>query len=775
MNHFGATKEEWAHWDLVLGLSEDLLPAVCKPGCAIAPSSKLESYGKVPTVLDHQGRVMGMPAWTSHVTTDAEISRWSAQPEYGICVQTRTVRALDVDVTNALLANYIDAFMYSWSESRGHHFPVRRRANSPKFLVLFELEGDYAKQTLRTDCGIIEFLASGQQCLVSGVHPSGSRYVWDGGLPSVIPTLTAAEFAALRDALACTFGEENLVTGERATWSEPRRTVARGSQPAITLDALDDPVVGFLKSEGVILDTSPDGRVHVTCPWEASHTTGTDQTATTYFPAGTGNSAEPGFRCLHGHCQDKHVGHFFEAIGWTDASALEGFEALEMGITERDALAAFGAEEDLIGRDPRLPEPVSPIAMPRFERDTKSGKIKPLLNNLLLWLRWRGATSPEQIRFDVFKDRLMVCTPTVRRALTDTDYTRLQAEAEYGDCGFSPLKFDLVRRAIHKQAEEDWVDSIQEWVDTLPEWDGVHRVDTFVERYLGAAPSPYARAVSRYQWSAMMGRILDPGAQTDMVLILVSEQGTGKSSAVRAMAPSLNEYIEISLSDNEENLCRLTKGKVLIELAELRGLKTKEMETIKAFVTRREGEYAKKYVENPTMYKRRFLMIGTTNDEEILSDATGSRRWLPIRVGVQDVAAIKRDHAQLWAEAKALYRKEGICWSEAQSLASEEHTHFEMYDSVAEDIARWLRTPDLSGRPPSTREFLQVSDIMREVYHAEGVLQKRTDQMRIADALKKLHYARTTRRVNGHPMKVWVGALPTVGGNSRCGNEVVTC
>lgn len=730
----GATAAEWAHWDLTLGLTADLLPVVCQPGLPISPRSVLKTYGKVPSQLTVAGEVTGFSKWTSRTTSGADVERWMKEPRYGICLQTRAVRALDVDVDDPQLANQV-LMQIAFGCVPLATAPIRLRRNSGKFLILFRLAEeelpDLPKQTLAVNGGVIELLGTGQQCLVAGTHPSGVRYAW---IWNDIPTITRGQLTLLQLHLHATCSPASV-----EGWSEAR--AAHESEVDPSSPPVHDPVAQYLRTHELVLGTSPQGRLYLHCPWKSHHTTDSDMTQTAYFPAGTGGYAMGHFDCRHAGCSGKTDADFLDAIGYT----LDGFEPLTS--TE----LRYEDPDDLVGSDPSLP---SPIEGPAYARDQKTGKIKPLLNNFLLWLRDLPRKG-DSVRFDVFRDELTWHTAThTARPFTDADYTRLRSRAESE--GFMPLHPSMIRDAVRLVAQEACYDSAQNWLDALPAWDGVDRLSSFCATYLGAAPSAYATSVGRYLWTAMAGRIRVPGAQTDMCVILVSGQGTGKSTSVRTMAPCVDYYAEVSLSDNDADRARLTRGKTLIELAELRGLHTKDMESIKAFVTRRDDEWVPKYFEMRTTYRRRFVMIGTTNDEEMLADSTGARRWLPLRVGVQDIAALRRDHLQLWAQAKDVEAREGIAWHEAHTLAQDEHAKFMVSDAWEDVIRDWLGRPGLDGVAPKDTPFIQVADIMTECLKLDMGRTRKIEQMRIADCLKGLGYERRQHWGKGTSVKVWV-------------------
>ncbi len=199
---YGASQADWAHFDLMLGLTADLLPIVSNPNAPISPHSKVEGLGKTPTEYNRLGKVRGMAEWTKKVSTAAEIATWSRNPDYGIGLQARVVRALDVDIADAQLASEAQAFI----AARVGALPCRMRSNSAKFLLAFEMAGECRKKEIRTGPDSkIEFLAGGQQFVAVGTHPSGARYEWRDGLPEAFPVLTQAVFDSLWKALADRF------------------------------------------------------------------------------------------------------------------------------------------------------------------------------------------------------------------------------------------------------------------------------------------------------------------------------------------------------------------------------------------------------------------------------------------------------------------------------------------------------------------------------------------------------------------------------------------
>jgi predicted P-loop ATPase len=277
--------------------------------------------------------------------------------------------------------------------------------------------------------------------------------------------------------------------------------------------------------------------------------------------------------------------------------------------------------------------------------------------------------------------------------------------------------------------------------------------------YFEVEENEYTTAASNYVWSALAGRVLEPGVKADMVLILVGLQGAGKSTAVSSMVPDLQFFTEISFSEKDDNLARMMRGRLIAELGELRGLNTKDLEGIKAFITRQQESWIPKWREFATSYMRRTVFIGTTNADEFLADETGNRRFLPVRTGNVDVAAIARDCLQLWAEARDMYQLLGIQWRGVEELAKPSHAEHAISDLWEQPVRTWLETQnDLTGIAPIEQPYLRGIDILQNALSIDPKNATRREQMRIGKVLSTLGYKSKKIWLSGKVANVF---LPT--------------
>lgn len=708
---WGATPDDWTAL-MALGLTTDLLPVVSRPDATISPNSSMQSLGKTPSRYDGSGHVVGIPRWTQLLTQERAVARWSTQPDLGICIQTRRVRAIDIDIGDPARAAEVQELI-----GLVFDLPARRRSNSGKCLLVFDMPGSFNKRVIKTPDGIIEFLAGGQQFIACGTHTSGARYKWDSGLPAVIPTMDPDEFEMLWSALVAAFALPGGAAEQRA-----------GTLPSVRRLASDssDPLVPWLEAEGWVTGSGSDGRVDVRCPFEAGHSSDTGPSSTSYFPVGVGGFAQGHFRCLHASCMGRTDGDYLEATGYV--------------ASEFDVVVPLANAKG---------EPI--LGLPVFARDKKTGAPLATVGNVQLALR-RPDVCGHQLGFDEFKGALMLKSNGGGwRPLTDTDYTRLRVRLE--ERRFKPVGGEMTKDCVRLVGDEQRFDSAIDWANTLT-WDGVPRVDTFFASYFSAEDTPYTRAVARYMWSAMGGRCLEPGCKADMAPVLIGMQGVGKSSAIELLAPIPESFTEVDLQRSDDENARKGRGKLIVELAELRGLQSRDAEGIKSWVSRRVEEWTPKYLEHTTRYKRRFVLIGTSNKDEFLDDETGERRWLPLHVGVVDTTALAADRDQLWAEGLAMFRSGGVRWRDAYELAKAEHAKFKISDPWQELIAAWLACDDFTG--PRAGAPVRLEEVMVSALGFKPGQIGRRDWVRAGKVMRSLGYEKKKREKNGQAGKVWI-------------------
>ena len=416
--------------------------------------------------------------------------------------------------------------------------------------------------------------------------------------------------------------------------------------------------------------------------------------------------------------------------GWQDVASADDFEDLT-------PVVLGGEQVDL--------------PLPAFVRDGK-GRIEALLENVRPALL-RPDVCGMDIRLDAFRGELVYADvehPGKWLAFKDHHYTELRLTL--AGLGFKPVGREMIRDVVLYVAEHQTVDTAQVWLEGLV-WDGVSRVEGFYARYFGVEASPYTTAASRYIWTAMAGRVMDPGCQADMVPILTGAQGQGKTRGVRAMVPE-DTFRELSFHQDEDARARLMRGALMVELGELSGLRSREIETIKAWITRSKEDWVPKYQEYAVTLQRRCVIQGTSNPTDLLDDPTGARRWLPMACGEVDVEAIARDRDQLWAEARGMYAAGGVEWRKAQALAEGVHDDYRVTDTWEEAIERWLETPELDGTLPGAEGFT-LNQILTEALCFREHAIKRADETRAAKVLRALGFRNKVQKDGRKSVRRW--------------------
>ena len=193
-------------------------------------------------------------------------------------------------------------------------------------------------------------------------------------------------------------------------------------------------------------------------------------------------------------------------------------------------------------------------------------------------------------------------------------------------------------------------------------WDGVSRINTLFIKWLKCEDTPYIREVTRLVFAGGIHRLYNPGCKFDDVAVLIgTKQGEGKSTFARWLAIKDDFFTEVTEIEGQKGI-EAIEGAWICEIAELLVVtKTKEVESVKSYITKLVDRYRRPFDRRTTDHKRQCVFIGTTNKEQFLTDKTGNRRWYPVKVNSSGYdlhdhkEEIQADILQAWAEAKHLY------------------------------------------------------------------------------------------------------------------------
>jgi predicted P-loop ATPase len=308
--------------------------------------------------------------------------------------------------------------------------------------------------------------------------------------------------------------------------------------------------------------------------------------------------------------------------------------------------------------------------------------------------------------------------------------------------------FDIVAK---DQAYANRFHPVRTYLDSL-KWDGTPRLNRWLIDYAKAADNDYVEAVSAITLIAAVRRVRKPGCKFDELLVLESDQGFGKSSALRALCPE-DEWFSDDLPLNVEakQLIESTAGKWIIEAAELSGMRKSQSESLKSMLSRQvDGPVRMAYARLPVEIARQFILIGTTNSHTYLNDITGNRRFWPVRVQKFDLKKFLEDRDQIWAEAS--YREangESIRLKESLYVLAGKQQERRRFEDPWEQIIE--EAFDLTKK-------LRISpEQIWEVLHFQTDKRDERAQHRITQILQRLGYRRMTVKdqTSGKIVKGW--------------------
>lgn len=216
----------------------------------------------------------------------------------------------------------------------------------------------------------------------------------------------------------------------------------------------------------------------------------------------------------------------------------------------------------------------------------------------------------------------------------------------------------LVQQRVRSELAKDY-HPVAEWLDSVRgTWDGEDRVSDLARRI---STSDYCQRMVPIWLRAVVAQWLgvDERHANAVMLMLVSErQGLHKSTFFHELLPEeLESYYTDDFSmSSKGNAERKLVEFALINIDEFDKLPARKQPDLKTLMQTLRPSFIKAYKTHFNQLPRIASFVGTSNSRQLLTDRTGSRRFLILEPdGIIDVDGI--DHRQLYAQLLAEVEK----------------------------------------------------------------------------------------------------------------------
>ena len=330
------------------------------------------------------------------------------------------------------------------------------------------------------------------------------------------------------------------------------------------------------------------------------------------------------------------------------------------------------------------------------------------------------------------------------------------------------LSLKALSSAIDTILQRNKVDPFVEWLEGLDAWDGLHRLDGWLAQVFQVADDHADLLIwaSRFIFMGPVARACSPGRALPQSPLLMGPTGIGKSLVLAQVVPPehrdawFTDDFDIALAG--KNRIEKTLGAVVVEMGEMRGYTRADLSDAKSFLTRNTDKDRLAYGRTAVNIPRRFITVGTANQDYRLPWETAlQRRLVPVFLegkleGEEIMGYMAESRGQLFAEALHEVRagKSPLLEPKLLEQVFAEHEHIRMTDDAVENAVDDFLHND--GRSEFTLQELLLDAKAIDPSGPRSILPI-NEQHRWGRALRQRGYEsyRTRRGDGSPPISLW--------------------
>ncbi|WP_053991925.1 VapE domain-containing protein [Mangrovimonas sp. TPBH4] len=244
------------------------------------------------------------------------------------------------------------------------------------------------------------------------------------------------------------------------------------------------------------------------------------------------------------------------------------------------------------------------------------------------------------------------------------------------------------KAALRDLLQSDFVprfNPIMDYFKNLKTWDGSNDFITSLACTVNSTDNKVFQWAFKKWFVAMIGCAYSQNITNHCALILIGPQGLGKSSWIQGLLPiELKDYLSSGKVDpTRKDSVFLLAECMLINLEEVGTFSRSEAEAFKEIITKEVIRERRPYGVFAENYVRRASFIGSSNNQKILVDVTGNRRFL-----VFEISGFKKIDSQLldnaYSQGFYLFKKNFQYWFDQKDI-QKINKHNEQYREVLQE------------------------------------------------------------------------------------------
>ena len=306
---------------------------------------------------------------------------------------------------------------------------------------------------------------------------------------------------------------------------------------------------------------------------------------------------------------------------------------------------------------------------------------------------------------------------------------------------------DLIKLYVESEEVKPF-NPIQDYLESLPKWDGHNYVADLFSRIPGISTEQAAFLATWLRAVVAHWLQMDTLHGNEVVPTLIGGQGCGKTTFLRRLLPGhLEQYYldHLNLSNKFDKEMALTNN-LLVNLDELEAIRPSQQAALKQTLSKNKVNGRRIYGSSQDDRPRYASFVSSTNNPHPLTDVTGSRRYICVRIpqGVNINNKGDINYEQLYAQVLYELRElKAPYWFNNEEVARIQELNQEFVEKkdIAEMVAACFRKPK-DNEVVKGMSSAQLLEVMKDSY--PSLMATPSNIIHLGMTMKALEYEFTT-------------------------------